>query len=478
MQLRSFLKKTYSIVRAAPIAFAFFVITLVGTIMSFSVVKTVLYKEGEIRFNLIVQELRSVVVSRLNHTIDLPVTMSKSISIDATKGELDAYLASLDLSARYPGAREVGIYATSGPSQTLRRFYRYAVVPGSTNLQEVDLKNATKLHSNLKSTEPLFLKLRDKEAGYVILVPMKGKDSYVYMVFDTATALNRLFAENSLFSFIDFRVFDTVDPTYALYETNSEPFIKNEHTYVGEEQFKIGLYPWSLIAAADNRVLVVATARRMPAVILMSGISIAVLMFGILFALSWSRKSAIVLAENITRNLKLSEEKYRSIFESLQDVYYRTNKDGMITTVSPSVKNYVGLPPESLIGKSATSFYKNPTERNGMLAELAKNGIVKDYPLTLVGVNGALFYCSLNAHIVKAPDGTIAGVEGLIRDVSGRKRADDALLTRTKELERLNNLMIGRELRMIELKRQIAELTAVQPEKIVKAPKTKIYGKD
>jgi PAS domain S-box-containing protein len=306
------------------------------------------------------------------------------------------------------------------------------------------------------------------------------------MVFDAATALNRLFAENSLFSFIDFRVFDTIDPSYALYETSTESFVKNKHVYVSEEQFNVGVYPWSLVAAADNRVLVVATARRMPVVILLSGIFIAVLMFGILFALSWSRQNALVLAANITRNLRLSEEKYRSIFESLQDVYYRTNKEGMITTVSPSVKHYVGLPPESLIGKSATSFYKNPTERNGMLAELAKNGIVKDYPLTLVGINGALFYCSLNAHVVKAADGTISGVEGLIRDVSGRKRADDALIARTKELERLNNLMIGRELRMIELKRQIAELTSQQAaqsenketvEKVAKTPKTKNYGK-
>jgi hypothetical protein len=90
-----------------------------------------------------------------------------------------------------------------------------------------------------------------------------------------------------------------------------------------------------------------------------------------------------------------------------------------------------------------------------MLAELARNGVVKDYPLTLVGASGKVVFCSLNARFVAGPNGSMLGVEGLIRDVSERKKATDALEARTKELERLNNLMVGRELRMVELKEEL-----------------------
>ncbi|HRH31372.1 MAG TPA: PAS domain S-box protein [Candidatus Paceibacterota bacterium] len=478
MQLRSFFKKAYRMAKAAPIAFAFLAIALFGTILSYVVVRGVILREGEQRFGLLVSELRTVVVSRVNHTIDLPVTMAKSISPEATKGELDGYIKSLQLESRYPGAREVGIYATTGENKSLKRLYRYTVVPEAIGLSESELKNAVNIQATANGNQPFFLKLREREPSYAVLVPIES-NTYLFMVFDATTVLSRLFNENSVFNYVNFKIFDTTDPEYPLYETTEDPLERGKHTFYSDQQFRVGLYPWSMQTAGDNRELLVPTARRMPAVILFAGIAISFLMFGILFALSWSRKSALNLADSITKNLRSSEEKYRSIFESLQDVYYRTDKDGLITTVSPSVMHYVGLPPEQLVGKPATSFYKNPKERDGMLAELARSGTIKDYPLTLVGVNGDIFYCSLNAHIVKDANGNIAGVEGLIRDVSGRKRADDALLTRTKELERLNSLMIGRELRMVELKKEIAELkaTPLPANAPAKAAKAKLYGK-
>lgn len=45
-----------------------------------------------------------------------------------------------------------------------------------------------------------------------------------------------------------------------------------------------------------------------------------------------------------------------------------------------------------------------------------------------------------------------------IADVTERKHAEEALRERTVEIERMNRVMIGRELRMAELKKEIAEL--------------------
>jgi PAS domain S-box-containing protein len=49
---------------------------------------------------------------------------------------------------------------------------------------------------------------------------------------------------------------------------------------------------------------------------------------------------------------------------------------------------------------------------------------------------------------------------GISIDVTERKRATDALKEKALELERFNNLMIGRELKMIELKKEINDLLA------------------
>jgi hypothetical protein len=98
---------------------------------------------------------------------------------------------------------------------------------------------------------------------------------------------------------------------------------------------------------------------------------------------------------------------------------------------------------------------------------------LKDYPLTLKGSNDKEIFVSLNARFLKNEKGEILGVEGLLRDVTERKIAEDAVKERTKELERMNSLMIGRELRMIELKKQLAEKKEQVVSKVKKHAKKK-----
>ena len=56
-------------------------------------------------------------------------------------------------------------------------------------------------------------------------------------------------------------------------------------------------------------------------------------------------------------------------------------------------------------------------------------------------------------------------MHGTAQDITDRKKAEEKLNVRTTELERMNAVMIGRELKMIELKKEIEELKkkVVQP---------------
>lgn len=59
---------------------------------------------------------------------------------------------------------------------------------------------------------------------------------------------------------------------------------------------------------------------------------------------------------------------------------------------------------------------------------------------------------------LKDSDGKIYGVLGTYIDITDRKQAEIALEARAKELEDLNKLMVGRELKMTALKKENEDL--------------------
>ena len=122
-----------------------------------------------------------------------------------------------------------------------------------------------------------------------------------------------------------------------------------------------------------------------------------------------------------------SEAKYRGIFESLVDLYYRTDLEGRISALSPSAKALTGYLPEELIGESVGRVYEHPDDRRKFMRELLKYGRVQDYELRLVRKDGALMDVSANSRLIFDENKKPIGVEGILRDITRRKRAENEL---------------------------------------------------
>jgi hypothetical protein len=56
----------------------------------------------------------------------------------------------------------------------------------------------------------------------------------------------------------------------------------------------------------------------------------------------------------------------------------------------------------------------------------------------------------------------VLGIFAAARDITQQKRVEAAIQKRTDEIERLNKVMVGRELKMVELKQEIKRLTMAQ----------------
>jgi PAS domain S-box-containing protein len=125
--------------------------------------------------------------------------------------------------------------------------------------------------------------------------------------------------------------------------------------------------------------------------------------------------------------LSENEAKYRLIFESLQDLYYRTDKEGIIQIVSPSAYRMTGWTPEELVGMDIRALYVDPEQRTPFLSLLAERRRVEDYQIVLRKKDGTPLHTSVSSRMLFDSDGRYSGVAGTLRDITGRIEAEHAL---------------------------------------------------
>ncbi len=137
--------------------------------------------------------------------------------------------------------------------------------------------------------------------------------------------------------------------------------------------------------------------------------------------------------------LRESEEKYRRIYESIHDVYYRTDKEGRLTEISPSIFARAGYDPKEMLGRLALEFFINPDQQTGFQQKLREHGEVNDFELHLKAKNGKVVETSVTSHIVRDNAGNSIGIEGIMRDITDRKQNEKELQDAKEAAEAANN---------------------------------------
>jgi len=107
-------------------------------------------------------------------------------------------------------------------------------------------------------------------------------------------------------------------------------------------------------------------------------------------------------------------------------------------------------------GQAAQAAYVNPQDRDYIVKELEKSGIVRDYELQTYGRNREI-RDTLATFIRTEYEGQ-TGILSWMVDLGGLKEAERELKAKFDELARFRRLAIGREQKMIELKKEINEL--------------------
>jgi PAS domain S-box-containing protein len=169
-------------------------------------------------------------------------------------------------------------------------------------------------------------------------------------------------------------------------------------------------------------------------------------------------------ARDITAQ-KQASQYARSLIEASLDPLVTISPEGKITDVNEATVKVTGVPREKLIGADFSNYFTEPGKAREGYQLVFSKGTVTDYPLTIRHNDGKLTDVLYNASVYKDVTGNVLGVFAAARDITAQRKAEAQVaeqrsreLERLAELERFQKLTVGRELKMIELKKEIEEL--------------------
>src|SRR5919112_3008197 len=157
-----------------------------------------------------------------------------------------------------------------------------------------------------------------------------------------------------------------------------------------------------------------------------------------------------------------AEEKYRSIFENAVEGIFQTTVDGRILTANPAMARMFGFasPKELLeaISDIGDQLYVDPERREEFYRFALRDGFVSGFEIQMLRKDGSPVWVSVNARAVYDEGGDLSGYEGTVEDVTGRKRAEEAL----REIREAERRRIARELHDVVLQDLTYALQSMQ----------------
>jgi PAS domain S-box-containing protein len=164
-----------------------------------------------------------------------------------------------------------------------------------------------------------------------------------------------------------------------------------------------------------------------------------------------------------TAELRRNELRYQALVEATSDWVWSINVENRYTYASPRVEDLLGYSPDEVLGKTPFDFMP-PQE-----AENIKNIFQKicdaqrpfrDLVNLNIRKNGEPVFLETSGVPIFDVEGHFVGYHGIDRDITERKQAEAKITDQLDELQRWNDVMQGREERMIELKKEVNELLA------------------
>lgn len=138
--------------------------------------------------------------------------------------------------------------------------------------------------------------------------------------------------------------------------------------------------------------------------------------------------------------LRESEIRFRSLHNNVPVGIFRSTPKGRFLSVNPTLFNMLGYSTEEeLMAMRIPDLYIDAAERNRLLDELKNKGVVLASEIRLKHKDGTILTLSLNATPIFDDEGKLMHIDGMVEDITERKRIESELHEREKELDSIIN---------------------------------------
>jgi PAS domain S-box-containing protein len=175
-----------------------------------------------------------------------------------------------------------------------------------------------------------------------------------------------------------------------------------------------------------------------PVLVLLGGLAVSFLLFGITWSLATTRARAVAIAGEMTAKLRESQQQFQAVADTANDAIVTTDDGGNITYINKAAEKIFGYTVAEAVGRSLTllmpaNFHDAHNHELKRFLETVAGTTVE-----LVGKrkNGSEFPLELSLSSWSA--GERLFFTAILRDVTERKRADETIRQKSEELARSN----------------------------------------
>jgi len=167
------------------------------------------------------------------------------------------------------------------------------------------------------------------------------------------------------------------------------------------------------------------------------------------------------------RELDKARAYAESLIKNAPDPVFVSDLEGKILQANDAVSQLLGFRPDELIEQSLSRFIsaEETREFTAALHEVVERGVTRNARLNPRSASGKIIPTTLNASALRDPDGSVIGAIGILRDmrayeqvVRDLQQSKAELQEKILDLEKFEEVVVGRELKMIALEKELDTL--------------------